>query len=83
MGVFGFDALDQFALIRMPGNNRVGMPGPLFHGRFGEIEAQASLAHLRIGPVATEASRGQDGLHILIEIKMLAGCNARLRTMAT
>jgi hypothetical protein len=33
--------------------------------------------------VATEASRGQDGLHILIEIKVLASCDARLRPMAT
>ncbi len=33
--------------------------------------------------MATEASLGQDGLHILIEIKMLAGCDARLGTMTT
>jgi hypothetical protein len=33
--------------------------------------------------MATEASRGQDGLHILIEIKMLAGCEGRLGTMTT
>jgi hypothetical protein len=33
--------------------------------------------------VAAEASLGQDGLHILIEIKMLAGCYARLGTMTT
>jgi hypothetical protein len=54
----------------MSGDNRVAMSLALPHRPFREIKPQARFAHLRIGPVATEATAGKDGLYILIEVQM-------------
>jgi hypothetical protein len=54
-----------------PRHNRIGMPGALAERRLLQIEPEPCLAHLRVGPMATEAVAGQDRLHILIEVKPL------------
>src|ERR1700691_6153169 len=51
----------------------VRMARPLSECRLLHVEPQTGLAHLGIGPVATEAVAGQDGLHILVEVKTLCG----------
>jgi hypothetical protein len=66
------DALDELALPGMAGNDSVGMAGALFEGRLFEVEPKAGFAHFRIGAVATEAIGGEDGLHVLVEVKVLA-----------
>ncbi len=82
MGVFGLDALDQLALVGVARDDRVGVPGALLHGGFGQVEAQACLAHFRVGPVAAKAAGGQDRLNILVEIKALPGRDTRRSVMA-
>lgn len=74
MRISGLDALDEFALFGMTGNDGVGVAGALLHSRFAEIEAEAGFAHFGVRPVTTEAAGGEDRLHVLIEVEM--GCGA-------
>jgi hypothetical protein len=69
--ILRLDALDEFALFGMAGNNCVGMAWAFSESRLFQIEPQARLAHFGVGPMATEAVAGQNGLDILVEIKML------------
>src|SRR5438034_8767254 len=77
--VFGLDPFDQFALLRVTGNDRVATALALLHRPLSEIEPQACLAHFRVRTVTTETSAGQDGLYILIEIE----ASRNLRSIAT
>lgn len=71
MRVRGFDALDQLALIRVSGNNCIGVPRALPERGFFQVESQPCLAHLGVGAMASEAVAGQNWLHILIKINLL------------
>ena len=85
--VFRLDALNQFALLRVAGHDRIWMPRTLFECRFAQVQPQSRLAHLGIGPVTTEAIAGQDRLHVLVKINLPralitipvlpAGCDSR------
>ena len=65
------NALDELALLGMAGDDGVGVTGALFECGLFEVEAEAGLAHLRIGPMATEAVAGEDGLDVLVEVEVL------------
>ena len=64
-----FDALDQFASLRMAGYDGIGMPRTFFFRVFGQVEPQPGLAHLRVGPVATEATARENWLNVLVEVQ--------------
>src|SRR5579872_714858 len=68
--IFGFNPLDQLALLRVTRNDSVAMAFALLHRPFSQVKPQACFAHLRVGTVTSETTAGQDGLHILIEIEV-------------
>src|SRR5271165_4601856 len=55
----------------MPGHDGIRLAWTLLEGRLFEVKAQVGLPHFRIGTMTTEAIAGQNGLHILVEVKML------------
>src|SRR5580658_7791034 len=71
MRVLRLDALDQLTLFRMSSDDGIRMASPLSERRLFQVQPQPSLAHLRVGPMATETVAGQNRLHILIEINPL------------
>jgi hypothetical protein len=73
--ILSLDPLDHLALFRMTGHDGVWLAGALAESGFFEIQPKPGFARRRVWPVATEAVTGQDGLHVLIEIKVLPRLN--------
>ena len=78
MRIRGFDPFDQFTLLGMSGDDRIGTMLPLPQRRFRKIQAEIRLSHLWIGTMATETSARQDWLHVCVEVQ-----TARSRLTAT
>ena len=63
-----FNSLDQFAVFRMPGHDRIWTARSFLQSRLTKIEPKSRLTHFRIGAVAAEATSCQDRLNVLIKI---------------
>src|SRR5205814_3108915 len=67
--VRGQNAADEFALLRLTGDDgRLARP-PTGGGRVGAVEPQLRLAGAVVRPVALEAARREDRPHVAVEVR--------------
>ena len=54
--VFGLNSFDEFALLRVTGDDGIAMAVPLLHRPLRKVEPQARLAHFWVGTMTTETT---------------------------
>ncbi len=79
VGVVAGDALDQFALVGLPGDDRRVTPQVLPRAVLGVKPQTVSppFAFLRVGPVALEAVVGEDGTDVAVEVDLFCAGKRR------